>query len=200
MSEIEKRMTDVEQARLAELEAVVERGLRTFVEVGLALTEIRETRLYRETHKTFESYCRERFGFSASRGRQLIAGARTVTAVTQLGLPAPTTEREAREMARRLRAEADALDGGRPINAEAQRHLDNATRCLVAGDEAMHQAADVIVLALNEDPSRETLADVQALLSNVAWGIMDEEQRAQVDRRVKKAVRKARAQADGVSA
>jgi hypothetical protein len=36
-----------ERGRLAELEQVVERGLQTFVEVGLALTEIRDSRLYR---------------------------------------------------------------------------------------------------------------------------------------------------------
>jgi len=122
----------VDQARLAELEAVVDRGLQTFYEVGSALLEIREQRLYRQSHKTFEWYCRERFGFSDSRGRQLIAAARTVTAVTEQGLPAPRTEREARELARQLRAQADELDGGRDeqLNgraAELTRPLKNAT-------------------------------------------------------------------------
>ena len=39
-----------ERSRLAELEAVVEAGLQTFVDVGLALSEIRDGRLYRKTH------------------------------------------------------------------------------------------------------------------------------------------------------
>ncbi len=97
----------VDQARLAELEAVVDRGLQTFFEVGSALLEIRENKLYRDTHKTFTDYCRHRFGFTDSRGRQLIAAAKTVTAVTLLGLPVPSTEREARELGRRIR-ERDA--------------------------------------------------------------------------------------------
>ena len=46
---------------LTECEAVIERGLRTFVEVGEALLRIRDERLYRETHGTFEDYCRERW-------------------------------------------------------------------------------------------------------------------------------------------
>ncbi len=49
-------------ATLADLEAVIGRGLDTFVEVGLALGAIHERRLYRATHSTFEDYCRERWG------------------------------------------------------------------------------------------------------------------------------------------
>lgn len=39
---------------LEENEAIIERGLATFVEVGTALAEIRDNRLYRESHGTFE--------------------------------------------------------------------------------------------------------------------------------------------------
>ena len=51
-------------ARLPELEAVIERGLATFIEVGKALMEIQDGRLYRETHATFEDYCRQRWEMS----------------------------------------------------------------------------------------------------------------------------------------
>ncbi len=40
---------------------VVERGVRVFVEVGRALMEISESRLYRATHASFEEYLRERW-------------------------------------------------------------------------------------------------------------------------------------------
>lgn len=96
-------VTLAERDRLAELEAVVDRGMQTFVDVGNALMEIRDSRLYREKHGTFAAYCRERWGFSDSRGRQLIAAAKTVTDVTGAGLPAPRTEGEARRLARALR-------------------------------------------------------------------------------------------------
>jgi hypothetical protein len=109
-SQLAPQLTLSEGSRLAELEAVVEGGLQTFIDVGQALQEIRDGRLYRATHATFAEYCRERFGFSDSRGRQLIAAAKTVTAVTLSGLEAPKNEREARDTARRMRAEAVVRD------------------------------------------------------------------------------------------
>lgn len=84
---------------LESCEAVIERGLATFVEVGNALLTIRDRRLYRQSHDTFEDYCRERWGFVASRARQLIGAAESVTAVTVGGGPAPKNEAQARELA-----------------------------------------------------------------------------------------------------
>ena len=55
-------LTASQQARLATLEAIVERGLDTFVQVGLALAEIRDARLYKQRYGTFEAYCSERWG------------------------------------------------------------------------------------------------------------------------------------------
>ncbi|MHC5748896.1 MAG: hypothetical protein ACYTXT_45115, partial [Nostoc sp.] len=54
-------LTQEEQTDRLHLERKVERA---FFEAGKALTELRDRRLYRSTHKTFEEYCRERFGHS----------------------------------------------------------------------------------------------------------------------------------------
>ena len=43
-------MTSVVHSQLAELEEVIENGLKTFVEVGMALAEIRNERLYDVDH------------------------------------------------------------------------------------------------------------------------------------------------------
>src|SRR5262245_43866722 len=72
-------------ARLAELEAVVERGLATFVDVGQALIEIRESRLYREQHDTFEKYLHFRWGMSRSSGYRFIDAARVAELVSPIG-------------------------------------------------------------------------------------------------------------------
>ncbi|MEU4823116.1 hypothetical protein AB0H37_14695 [Actinomadura sp. NPDC023710] len=66
--------------------------------VGNALLRIRDGRLYRADFGTFEEYCRERWGFSDSRARQLIGAAQTVTTVTVAGLPAPANEGQARAL------------------------------------------------------------------------------------------------------
>jgi hypothetical protein len=60
------------QLLLARCEKRIEEGLAWFRTAGEALTQIRDERLYRETHETFEAYCRERWGFNDSRARQLI--------------------------------------------------------------------------------------------------------------------------------
>jgi phage N-6-adenine-methyltransferase len=85
--------------RLADLEGVIERGLTTFIEVGQALTEIRDQRLYRDSHKTFEGYCQERWGWSRVRAHQVIQGAQVAGMLTVVNTPPPQSERVARELA-----------------------------------------------------------------------------------------------------
>uniref|UniRef100_A0A0C1R7F4 Uncharacterized protein n=1 Tax=Tolypothrix bouteillei VB521301 TaxID=1479485 RepID=A0A0C1R7F4_9CYAN len=48
---------------------------RSFYEAGKALMELRDKRLYRSTHKTFEEYCRDRFSHSRQKSNYLIAAA-----------------------------------------------------------------------------------------------------------------------------
>jgi hypothetical protein len=71
-----------ERDRLAELEGAVDRGRRPFLEVGNALAEIRDGRLYREAHPTFDGYLRERWGMGRSRGYQLIDAAQVAGVVS----------------------------------------------------------------------------------------------------------------------
>lgn len=86
--------------RLQQCEVVIEKGLQTFTNVGNALLEIRDSRLYKETYDTFEDYCRERWGMVASRARQLIAASEIVSnlqSVTNVTL-LPTTESQTRPL------------------------------------------------------------------------------------------------------
>jgi hypothetical protein len=92
-------MTLAEAQYLDRCEAVITRGMKTFIEVGNALSEIRDERLYRASHGTFDEYCRDRWGWTSSRARQLIGAAETVTNVTAIGGTAPGTESQARELA-----------------------------------------------------------------------------------------------------
>lgn len=68
------------------------------MEMGAALTEIKDKRLYRENHATFEAYCEERWGFSASRGYRIIEGF-AAAKVLPIG-NSPTNEGQAREVAK----------------------------------------------------------------------------------------------------
>lgn len=85
--------------QLETYEQVIERGLSTFVDVGNALTAIRENRLYRSTHSTFEAYCQERWGFTRRRATYLIDAASTVT---EMGTMVPTAQNVNERQARAL--------------------------------------------------------------------------------------------------
>ena len=62
------------------------------------LVGLRDARLYRATHGTFESSCAEKWGMSRVRAHQLIEGAGVV--LTMVNKEAITTESQARELAR----------------------------------------------------------------------------------------------------
>lgn len=84
-------MTRTERGRLAELEGVISRGARAFVEVGEALIAIRDERLYRERYDTFEAYCRAKWGISSRYGNILIGSSKVAKAVVNQGMPAPAS-------------------------------------------------------------------------------------------------------------
>ncbi|WP_223278514.1 hypothetical protein [Nostoc sp. 'Peltigera membranacea cyanobiont' 232] len=72
---------------------------RAFFEAGKALTELRDRRLYRSTHKTFEDYCRDRFAHSRQQSNYLIAAAGVYENLTTKGSQIlPTSERQVRSM------------------------------------------------------------------------------------------------------
>src|SRR5262245_10873958 len=83
---------------LTECERVIERGMQSFVEVGNALLKIRDERLYRLTHDTFEAYCRERWKWGRHYVNRQIAAAEVVQNLVPMGTK-PETERQARELA-----------------------------------------------------------------------------------------------------
>ena len=58
--------------RLYECELIIKKGLHTFYEVGNALTEIRDSKLYKETHLTFEGYCIEKWNIKKRHAYKLM--------------------------------------------------------------------------------------------------------------------------------
>ncbi|MDZ7969965.1 MAG: hypothetical protein RM368_34350 [Nostoc sp. DedSLP03] len=102
-------LTEDEQRDRLHLERKVERA---FFEAGKALAELRDRRLYRSTHRTFEEYCRDRFGHSRQQSNYLIAAAGVYENLTTIGCQnvadenltingsqiLPTNERQVRPM------------------------------------------------------------------------------------------------------
>ncbi|NJK49316.1 hypothetical protein HC931_15115 [Candidatus Gracilibacteria bacterium] len=91
-------LNDAEKVRLLELEAIVDRGLQTFYEVGQVLIEIRDRKLYRQTHKTFEAYCKENWSIAKRTAYQLISATKVVENLCAMAHKILTNERQVRPL------------------------------------------------------------------------------------------------------
>lgn len=91
-------LTVAEADQLADCEAVIAKGLQTFIEVGQALLTIRDNRLYRTSYGTFEEYCRKTWGMSKTHANRVIDSAEVAEVLTPIGVT-PATESQARELA-----------------------------------------------------------------------------------------------------
>jgi hypothetical protein len=91
-------LNDAEQERLRELEAIVDKGLQPFYEVGQALIEIRDRKLYRQTHKTFEAYCKEKWNLARQTAYQLIGAVKVVENLSAIADKMPTKESQVRPL------------------------------------------------------------------------------------------------------
>ena len=103
-SDPSRQLAATERDRLSELEPIIERGMASFVEVGTALLEISDRRLYRETHSTFAEYCETKWRMTARRAYQLCEAAEVVNAlpenVNNCSQSQITNEGQARELAK----------------------------------------------------------------------------------------------------
>lgn len=92
-------MNELSKSELSELtscELTIETTQGAFVACGMALDKIREDRLYRMTHDTFEDYCQKRWGWSRQRGYQLIEAAKIVNNLPEIEQKEVKTEYQAR--------------------------------------------------------------------------------------------------------
>lgn len=77
--DITTHLTDTEKFNLDKCEQIIGNGLNTFLHVGSALAHIRDNRLYRESHKTWDKYCKERWDIGKRYADQQISAFNTVT-------------------------------------------------------------------------------------------------------------------------
>ncbi len=135
------QLDPTEQVRLQKLESIVENGLQTFYEVGKALDEIREQKLYRESQKSFEAYCQDKWGIARRTADRFIGAARVIENLTPMGVKIPAHERQVRPLAGlspelQLEIWQEALKStpnGMPTGAAVQRLVDQRFPSLGSG-------------------------------------------------------------------
>jgi hypothetical protein len=149
-------LTRAEAIALGDCEQRIERGLKTFIEVGQSLAAISEHRLYRATHETFEAYASERWGISRRHGYQLMESAAAVSSIEHTGLPLPTKESQARELSK-VPAEERA-----DVWAEAVERTDGKPTAAVVRQVAAERAEPDEPLALDRELVLATLPRSEA--------------------------------------
>lgn len=98
LADTEHKLTNAEIVEFRSLEATVEQGLRAFWQIGQALRQIRDKRLYRQDYGTFEDYCLTRWEISRRSAYQLIEAASVVENVRHGAQILPANERQARPL------------------------------------------------------------------------------------------------------
>lgn len=99
-------LTKAENRELASIEEEIDTDLKAFIRTGRNFMTIRDKRLHRDNHKSFDAYCRSRWNLGKSYANRLIAAAEAADDVSevecQIGQEVvtivPTSEAVAREM------------------------------------------------------------------------------------------------------
>ena len=95
-------LTTREQREFVRAERTIAKGLKSFLEVGMALKEIRDQRLYRQQYDTFEEYVAKRWEMSRPRAYELCAASEVMADLS--GIPdirvLPENEAQANPLAR----------------------------------------------------------------------------------------------------
>lgn len=160
------KLTHEDADDFARLEDVIRRGLETFVEVGNALAEIKERKLYRAEFGSFEGYVQVRWGWSRRHANRQIAAAETAqllsgsrAEVGPIG-PEPTSEAVLRpitslppEQQKEVWAEAVEASGGKPKARDVAAAVDRVIPAAVTSRRkekkaAKYESAEDIAAAL----------------------------------------------------
>lgn len=151
-------LTTTDAGRLAACEARIQQGLTTFIEVGQALMEIRDQRLYRATHGRFEDYCRERWGMDRINAHRHIEAATKVLSFDNTDLPRPSSLGVARELprepeqAREVWAQAVEQHGPTPTAAQVRDVRAESTALTVVEPDPTPDLPDGIYRTIVADP------------------------------------------------
>jgi hypothetical protein len=124
---------------LVKLEGVIASGLATFVDVGRALGDVRDLRLYHERgFDTFEAYTRKHWDMTARRANQLVKGAEVAEAA---GTIVPVrSEGVARELAPLLDSEGAEIvaEAWSRVLAQEQEPTAKTVRSVLVAEGYLH--------------------------------------------------------------
>lgn len=149
--------------RLAHCEDVIRRGLNVYINVGLAIMEIRDGRLYRATHATFEEYVRERLDVSREHAYRLIRAAAVAISLrdhSATDIPHPVREGHVRPLSS-LRTPAEQAEAWRRACDQACGELPSRAQVEAAVAEVRRESQPEPETQVHEElpEERQTAVD-----------------------------------------
>ena len=143
-----------ESKRFVELEKTIERGKKTFVEVGTALAEIRDGKLFRSDFDSFEEYCKDKWGWNRAYAGKLIESAEVVKSLPEIVSHGIQNERQARELAK-VEPEQRAA-----VITKAQAKADSEQRALTARDISEASEPTTVVVEAVDERFKQKFANI----------------------------------------
>lgn len=145
---------------LTQLEASIDKGFRDFHQVGSALMEIRDAKLYRRDYDSFDAYCRGRWGFGKSHAyRQIEAAIVAHNVSPHNGTTSPMGDKVSRKV-ESLPNERQARELAE-LPADQQREAwESAT---VDGPTTVSRLADIVARAKACLPPEPEEDDIESL-------------------------------------
>ena len=167
------KLDTAKQARKAELETIIAKGIATFREVGEALAEVRAAKLYADEFETFEEYVREKWQIGQSRAYQIMGAAAIAKEVsTYVEIPNEAVARQLSKIPKVQRtAAAKELAKVKKITAPAARSV--VQKVMARGGLAA-MARTIAVepqpeIDLNLKPRMTPVAKAQAIATINEW-------------------------------
>jgi hypothetical protein len=152
--------TDKDQSLLEELERTIENngGVADYFRKGEALIRIREAKLYRKSHGTFEEYCRDRWKITDDYARKLIRATEVVQDIQKSRplVSIPESERVARTLVR-IEPEKRAKTWGQVISSVPEGKKLTA--------EHSRQVVEAIIEGAKESVTSANLSDAPDITS-----------------------------------
>jgi DNA repair exonuclease SbcCD ATPase subunit len=127
-------------------------GIQQLSQIGDAsLKVLRDKRLYRSTHATFEEYCQERFGFKGNYAHKRVAFAEVLDALCTRVHKLPATEGQARSLSKLPTSD---------LQAEAWENAQTATGKDQPSASAVSQSVEELLAKIAETEARANQAEM----------------------------------------
>ncbi|MCP4552727.1 MAG: DNA methylase [Bacteroidetes bacterium] len=159
--------------KLSQLEEVIDKSQRNFYELGKALKEIRDNRLYRiSLFNSFEDYVKKRWAMSKSHAYRLIEACKVMDRLSPIGDISPENESQVRPLVALTPLEQERLwrkflESGLELTAANIRRL--VSKMNKSTEQPDNQYYQTTIISKNYKDAVLAMLDQVRLAQNDGW-------------------------------